>query len=391
MAITPGVIDADCHIVEPFSIWQTHLDPKFSRHAPRLVPRRTRESTSARVARLGDRGLLPLPSEGRFAGRAIMRDLSEQALLSITAAAYARRDELERLDRPETYLAMLDREGIAACALYPTYVSSIVTMADVEAPLVEAVVDAYNRWLRDFCSVAPARLLGVGVACRHRPESLPDQVARFADWGFRAVMIRPNPFDGRSIGDPAHEGLWSACTRYDMAVAVHEGAHSWGPAVGADRFRTVFARHACSHPMEAMMAYLSLLESGVFVRHPALRIGFLESWAGWVPFWLARLDEEYELLSGEVVDRIPERPSTYFRRHCMVVAEVDEPGYARLVRSIGIDNVMFGSDFPHMDHRPGALSTLEQHRARLGGQLDLISSVNPARFYRVGVGADELR
>ncbi len=51
------------------------------------------------------------------------------------------------------------------------------------------------------------------------------------------------------------------------------------------------------------MALLALIEGGVLENHPQLRVGFLESGCGWLPYWLWRLDREYEDLRWEVKDR----------------------------------------------------------------------------------------
>jgi len=82
----------------------------------------------------------------------------------------------------------------------------------------------------------------------------------------------------------------------DMAVGIHEGTHSRLPTTGAERFNSRFALHACSHPMEQMMALLALIEGGVLERHRRLRVAFLESGCGWLPYWLWKLDEEYKNL-----------------------------------------------------------------------------------------------
>src|SRR6185436_16183227 len=92
-----------------------------------------------------------------------------------------------------------------------------------------------------------------------------------------------------------------------------------------DRFQTRFAQHACSHPMEMMMALLDLIERGVLERHPDLRVAFLEAGCGWLPYWLWRLDEEYHHLSGEVHENVRMLPSEYFRRQCFVSADPGEP------------------------------------------------------------------
>ena len=167
-----------------------------------------------------------------------------------------------------------------------------------------AFVRSYNSWLYDFCSYDPQKLKGIGAINQHYPEEMVPELQRIVEFGWNAVFIRPNPVKGRILSDPAYEPFWSECERLNVAVTVHEGTHSRLPTTGADRFDTRFALHACSHPMEQMMALLALIEGGVLERHPQLRVGFFESGCGWLPYWLWRLDEEYENLYYEVKDNV---------------------------------------------------------------------------------------
>ena len=99
------------------------------------------------------------------------------------------------------------------------------------------------------------------------------------------------------------------------------------------------------------MALLTLIEGGVLERHPYLRIAFLEAGAGWLPYWLWRLDElEYKQVGGEVAEHVRMKPSEYFRRQCVIAIEPGEPNLAETVRWAGEENLIFGTDFPHFDH-----------------------------------------
>jgi predicted TIM-barrel fold metal-dependent hydrolase len=80
-------------------------------------------------------------------------------------------------------------------------------------------------------------------------------------------------------------------------------------------------------------------------------VGFLEAGCGWLPYWLFRLDEEYQQLAGEVEGAVTMAPSAYFRRQCFAAFEPGEPGLAQVVRYVGEESLVFGTDFPHLDHR----------------------------------------
>jgi predicted TIM-barrel fold metal-dependent hydrolase len=182
--------------------------------------------------------------------------------------------------------------------------------------------------------------------------------------------------------DPAYEPFWTECEALDIAVGLHEGTHCLLPTTGVDRFHTRFALHACSHPMEQMMALLALIEGGVLERHPKLRVAFLESGCGWLPYWLWKLDEEYKNLHWEVKDRVRCLPSEFFRRQCYIAIKPSEPYLSQIIDFIGSDNLLFGSDYPHMDNRiNGFNEIMESNKKEAQKIIRKIVWNNPQRIY----------
>ncbi|WP_437692021.1 amidohydrolase family protein [Sorangium sp. So ce176] len=378
------ILDADRHVIEPLDLWRTYMDPEHRAHAPRYAY--VGEGDLAdRVACAGPGGWLPLPPQPVVDGRPLFRRLSARASRELAQAASRRHRQGSPIERPEAQIEDMDREGIDVAFLYPTVGLYLVGLSPLDPPLGTAFARAYNGWLRDFCAHDPARLRGVGLMSLHDPGAMVIELARAAALGFGAVVIRPNPVGGRTLGDPAYEPFWSECERRSIAVAVHEGTHAYLPAAGADRFHTRFALHACSHPMEQMMALLALIEGGVLERHPGLRVAFLEAGCGWLPYWLWRLDEvEYRHLAGEVEPHVRRAPSAYFRRQCFVGLEPDEPYLAEVVPRIGEDNLLFGTDYPHLDHDAGMVGQALALRGRLPGEVvRKLLWDNPARFYGI--------
>jgi uncharacterized protein len=118
--------------------------------------------------------------------------------------------------------------------------------------------------------------------------------------------------------------------------------------------------------MEAMMALLSLIEGGVLEAHPSLRVGLLEAGCGFLPYWLWRLDHvEYAQMRGEVGRRVRRPPSEYFQRQCWVALEPSEAMLDRVVTDIGALRMVFGTDFPHLDHGPGMVDEMMALRGTL--------------------------
>src|SRR5262249_60927861 len=102
--------------------------------------------------------------------------------------------------------------------LNSTYGSTVIGLDFIEPELGAALARAYNDWLHDFCAPDRTRLLGVGLISLHDPARAAAEVERVAGLGWRAVVLRPNPVYGRTLGDSVYEPLWAACERHAMAV-----------------------------------------------------------------------------------------------------------------------------------------------------------------------------
>ena len=133
------------------------------------------------------------------------------------------------------------------------------------------------------------------------------------------------------------------------------------PTLGSDRPFNPLVLHAVSHTFEEMLACAQLIAFGVLERHPRLRVVFLESGGGWVPFWLERLDEQAETFGAFCPD-LRLTPSEYFARQCWISYEIDEHTLPALAPFIGEGRIVWGSDYPHHDATfPGAVDTLRAH------------------------------
>ncbi len=352
------IIDADSHVIESPQIWTKYLDPKFKDFAPSLDMKIKGETITEKISP-------QLQQEGN------------RQMMQAHPHAYLHRYN------SESHVQAMVQMGIDIAFVYPTYGLWLWAIDSMAPQVAGAFTRAYNTWLfEEFCSYDPQRLKGVGAINLHQPEEMVLELHRIAKYGGKAIFLRPNPVKGRLLSDPDYEPFWTECEALGIAVGIHEGTHSRLSTIGAERFNTRFALHACSHPMEQMMALLALIEGGVLEHHPQLKIGFLESGCGWLPYWLWRLDDEYENLRWEVKDRVRIKPSEYFRRQCFISIEPSEPYLADVIAHISADNLIFGSDYPHMDHQPDVVKKVVELEGNLSPEIvKKIVWDNPRRFY----------
>ena len=196
------------------------------------------------------------------------------------------------------------------------------------------------------------------------------EAATVADLGLVGVMVRPNRLYGRQLGDRAYEPLYEAVERSALVLAVHEGLGVRGPTIG-DRFSTFVARHLCSHPMEQMAAMAGLIFGGTLQRHPGMRVAFLESGTGWLPYWLHRMDDHCDWLAETECNELAIRPSQYFRRQCTICSDPDDELATWVMREVGAERVLWASDFPHPDALfPDAADTFIDRTIKAGASTD---------------------
>jgi predicted TIM-barrel fold metal-dependent hydrolase len=296
-----------------------------------------------------------------------MRDVSEAIYIETGLVAERRRGLLAAAESSNGQLEQMEAAGVDVATMLPTFAPFLVYDEDISAERSRGYAQAYNRWLLDLCAVAPEKLIGAALLSRHDPDAMVGDLEDCLRIGLPAVVMRPNPVRGRMLGHSVYSRFWSACASNSVTVLLHEGTHTRVSTAGADRFESHFAQHACSHPMEMMMAMLSLIEGGVLEAYPTLRVGFLESGCGWLPYWLWRLDKmEYEQLGTELRGRVARPPSEYFQRQCWIAAEPGEAMLPEVVRHIGASRIVFGTDFPHLDHGVDAVQQMLDRSVAVG-------------------------
>lgn len=345
------VVDSDGHIMEPSDLWDKYIDPAYHGVRPR-----------------GDtisEGATGLDVLGNVMPRMYADDDGGQFRRGVTEKWRAGRKELiAREWSAEAYIEVMDAEGIDRMVLYPTNGLYAASVHDLPGDVASAICRAYNRWLYDYCSYNGERLIGVALVGLQDPE-LAAAEARYAaeELGFRGVMIRPNPYMGRNLEDPAYDPFYDEIARLGIALATHEGSGPAMPEYGVDRFKSRLAVHAICHPFEQMAAVYSFTAGGVMERHPDLKVAILEAGGGWLPYWLDRLDEHAEWLENveSETGHLKMMPSEYFRRQGWINCEPTEPGLQAIVEFVGADRVLWASDFPHPDCvYPGTVDNMLQ-------------------------------
>jgi predicted TIM-barrel fold metal-dependent hydrolase len=287
----------------------------------------------------------------------------------------------------EAYLRCMDTEGIDGVVLYPSMGLYVPYLPELDAKASAAACHAYNDWMASYTATDPSRLAGVGIAPLADVQLAVQETRHAAELDLPGVMVRPNHVYGRSLGAREYDPLYDVFEETGLVLAVHEGLGVRAPTIGRDVSETFAVRHAMSHPMEQMAAMASLMLEGALERHPGMRVAFLESGTGWLPYWLARLDGHAEWMRDTETAGLSLAPSEYFSRQCAISTDPDDPLAAWVVSQVGADHVVWASDFPHPDAMyPDAVTGFLKESAEhgLGGaDLDTVLWDAPLRFYRL--------
>ncbi|MGE4608172.1 MAG: amidohydrolase family protein, partial [Myxococcota bacterium] len=282
---------------------------------------------------------------------------------------------------PKARLGVLDGERIDQALFFP---SVHLLYGDIRDPEVSAeTCRAYNAWLSDFCRVEPSRLFGMAILPMQDISLAIEEAKGLARLGLRGFAIRPERFNDLALYDEACNPLWEIAIADGLAVGIHGSFGSKMKSFSTGRYtRNVFYDHMIAHPFGQMAVVMDMIAGGVLDRYPALRVGFFESGLGWIPYWLDRLDEHFEVM-GHHTPWLVRRPSEIFAAQCFVSMEPDEQEGLAWMSEKGLARcVLWGSDYPHFDSTyPGAFdAALETFDVTGEGLATQIVGDNPRRY-----------
>ncbi|TXL73623.1 amidohydrolase [Vineibacter terrae] len=254
------------------------------------------------------------------------------------------RKGIRRLTDPELRLKDQERDGVQAEVLYGVLGSS-GRLNDGEAAV--EMLRIYNDWLHDFCRSHPDRLIGLANIPSHDIDAAVTEVKRAADRGVRGIDVANRP-DMIPLYEEVYEPLWRIAHETGLPVHFHTiGGRSpdyskMTPKVA----RRAFAAHITNFQMHMGYMLMSLIYSGALERHANLKVVIGEAGLGWIPYVLQHMDMEWEDQFKDL--ELKMKPSEYWRRQCYATYQTDPIGI-KLLDDLGVDNVMWGSDFPHPD------------------------------------------
>jgi predicted TIM-barrel fold metal-dependent hydrolase len=331
--VTYRIIDCDQHVIEPPDLWEKWLPAKFQDQAPKLV----KDEDGGDAWSLGGH----VESLGLVA--AVEKSPRE---LKWTGVRYE--DMHPGIIDPKGRLELMDEDGIDAAVFFPPQRTMIYFMFVEDPAFHLAGMKAYNDFIGDWCSHRPERL---GAIWQMPGTGIDDAVAelrRAKSAGAVGVGLATWP-SGEFLLSREDDKFWAVADELRMPVHVHIGltppqyktqrvAAKKGGAPQLVAFASTMSR------MPTLMAEMIFNE--VFVRHPGLIMVGGEVGAGWLPYLLQELDDRYRRNRFWCEVNLDMLPSEYVRRNWKVGFLRDHYG-VRNCDAVGVENMMWCSDFPH--------------------------------------------
>lgn len=331
------IVDTDSHMMEPEWLWDRYMEDAYKSQAPKIG----RAPESGRRAFLVE-GDSFVREKGKY-------PMAAPAFLSAVKKAMERFEKASKSGfSAQSRLEDMDAQGVDVQILYPTIAGQMLGREFNDTKLLAACVRAYNNWACDYASAAPDRLRWAAALPMQDPEEAIKEAHRAAEKGCVSYYMRPNPVGGRSLWDDALLPVWSEIEQLGKPISTHESASSSVPGFG-DRMDTHVSGHILSHPFEAMAAMAGLIWYGVFEKFPKLKVVHVEADAGWVPYWLQRMEQHWNFSGNAEHEYLTKRPTEYFRSNVCVAFRGDEPTMKAAVELVGDNNFSWDTDYPHPD------------------------------------------
>jgi predicted TIM-barrel fold metal-dependent hydrolase len=390
------VISSDCHAGALPATYNEYMPRAFHDAANAWWLAYAREMYS-RAGTFFDQEAVKTYAEQAGEGGARMQAFSDPSLklsdadilgmLGDTSSPFApRRGEFDATVRMQE----LDADGIAGEVIFPQMAPFGAGLMQYRYPVTPeqsfAGCQAYNRWLADFCSANPARQAGVALIDVEDIEATVREIraARaMALWG--GVLLPSSTGKHPFYHHPRYEPIWAVCQELDIPVQSHSG---WSPDYGDVPSAT--AMFISEVDMWAQRPFTAMLWAGVFERYPNLKYMLTETGVGWVVEKLRVLDFKAASPMFKHFNRgLSMTPSGYFARNCWLGASFMPEHEGRFRHQIGVDRLMWGSDYPHLEGTwPNTMKALNETFALYPEQeIRDILGLNAANAYGFDVAA----
>ncbi|HLG89188.1 MAG TPA: amidohydrolase family protein [Alphaproteobacteria bacterium] len=340
------VIDADTHLSEPHDLWTSRAPARLKDRMPRVkLINGKRAWVIDDDIPLSGAGASPISVIRKDGSKSRSLEFFEWQIEDVHPGAFSVKERLK----------LMDQSKIFAQIVYPNVLGFGGQNAGrVESDLRIASIEIFNDAMAEIQAESNGRIFPMALLPWWDVRQSVKEAERAKAMGLRGVNINSDPHLHKGVPDLAEthwDPLWETCAGLDMPINFHIGASE----SAMDWFGSSFWP---SEPIDVRFAIGSsmlffgnarvmanILLSGILDRHPKIKFVSVESGIGWIPFLLEVI--EYQLAENAAGQRYALTPAEYFARNMYSCFWFERRHIAETIRQVGVDNVMFETDFPH--------------------------------------------
>jgi predicted TIM-barrel fold metal-dependent hydrolase len=291
---------------------------------------------------------------------------------------------------PASRVQLMDEQGIDRALVFPTLASLVEERLREDLEATHAVVHALNQWIHETWQFDfEGRIFATPVITLPIVERAIEELEWVVERGAKVVLIRPAPVPGfrglRSFGLPEFDPFWEKVVEHDVLVAMHSsdsgyerytndwmGNNSEMLPFEPQAFRMLSAWRPVEDAVSALVCH------GALSRFPALKVAVIENGSSWVEPLLKNLADVYKKMPQDFL----ENPVDVVRRN-ISISTFWEEDLGALADLVGVDRVLFGSDFPHPEGLADPASYLTELEGLPEESVRKIMGANLARLMNV--------
>jgi predicted TIM-barrel fold metal-dependent hydrolase len=297
-------------------------------------------------------------------------------------------------------VAMLDSQGIETCFILPTFGCGVeeALKTDIEATM--ASLHAFNLWLdEDWGFDRPDhRIIAAPMLSLADPAAAVDEVEYVLGRGAKLVLVRPAPVPGvlrpRSLGHPDHDPVWARLAEAGVPVAFHLSDSGYLKIAGMWGGKETFETFGETDPLDSVLvddraihdSMASMIVHGVFTRHPTLKAVSIENGSAFVH----RLVKRLRKIANTQPRHFATDPIDQLRQNVWI-APYYEDDMSALAALIGVERILFGSDWPHGEGLDTPLSFTNELAGFDGDAVRKIMRDNALDLLGIGVASSAPR
>ncbi|MBI2090994.1 MAG: amidohydrolase family protein [Deltaproteobacteria bacterium] len=279
----------------------------------------------------------------------------------------------------EERLAAMDQQEIDTAVLYPTNGLGIGRIR--EPAYAAALCRAYNSYIAEYCKATPRLKAVANLPVYNAQECAKELNRAVTKLGLVGGMLAAQAHN-KNLASPEFYPVYEEAERLGTPLAIHAFG---GDEAGSEIFDQFICLHTTGHPFPILRQLTAMIFGGIPELFPKLKLGYLEIGCGWLPYWMERMDEEWELRGKAEAPLCKKKPSEYLSSEQIYYGcEPDEKLIGFVVGEIGSKTLMFASDYPHWDMSWPDSAVLIWRRKDLSdaAKKDILGE-NARRFYNL--------